>query len=160
MGNGKFDDLTDIVYIKPSAFTPARTREMTETLGTLNDEFERNDGGYVLITVGRLGSSDPWLGLPTTWNQISSARVIVETGLENFQVEPSQGTHFFQNLTSLRNCYMTINPSRNDGTLDLDTLEKLPAVFENEFIRHVQTEKTLEIVVDGKSGRGYIGNTE
>ena len=156
MGNGKYDDLVDVVYVKPSAFDPAKTREMAERIGIINAGFEKKDTGYVLIVVGRLGSSDPWLGIPATWNQISHARVIIETGLTNFQVEPSQGTHFFQNLTSLRNSYMTINPVYNDGSFRIEVLDAIEAVYEDDFIRHVCVEKPLQVVVDGKTGKGVI----
>ncbi|MCK5156357.1 MAG: phosphoenolpyruvate synthase, partial [Spirochaetales bacterium] len=156
MGNGKYEDLVDVVYIKLSAFDPAKTREMAEIIGTINTGFEKKDTGYVLIVVGRLGSSDPWLGIPTAWNQISHARVIIETGLTNFQVEPSQGTHFFQNLTSLRNSYMTVNPVYNDGLFRIEILDALDAVYEDDFLRHVHMEKPLQVVVDGKTGKGVI----
>ncbi|NQT59636.1 MAG: phosphoenolpyruvate synthase [Bacteroidetes bacterium] len=156
MGNGKYDDLVDVVYVKPSAFDPAKTREMAERIGIINSEFEKKDTGYVLIVVGRLGSSDPWLGIPAAWNQISYARVIIETGLANFQVEPSQGTHFFQNLTSLRNSYMTINPVYNDGLFRIEIIDAIEAVYEDDFIRHVCVEKPLQVVVDGKTGNGVI----
>jgi CheY-like chemotaxis protein len=156
MGNGNFSDLQDVVYIKPTAFNPADTRKMADILGTLNASFENRDGGYVLIVVGRLGSSDPWLGIPTTWNQISHARVIVEMGLESFQVEPSQGTHFFQNLTSLRNCYMTINPARGDGQFRVERLDEIEAVYEDSYFRHVRVTSPLNIIVDGRNAKGII----
>ncbi len=156
MGNGKFEDLYDLVYIKPDAFNPAETAKMAQLLGDLNREFTEADTGYVLLVAGRLGSSDPWLGIPTAWNQISHARVIIETGLENFQVEPSQGTHFFQNLTSLHNAYMTINPSRNDGIFRIEQLQELNSVYEDGFFRHVRVREPLNIVIDGKSGHGLI----
>jgi CheY-like chemotaxis protein len=156
MGNGTFNDLQDIVFVKPEAFNPAHTRNMAAVLGSINSDFEKRDSGYVLIVIGRLGSSDPWLGIPTTWNQISCARVIVEMGIKNFQVEPSQGTHFFQNLTSLRNCYMTINPFCGDGSFRGDKLADLETVFEQTYFRHVRTQRPLDIRIDGRRGTGII----
>ncbi len=156
MGNGKFDDLQDVVYIKPEAFDPAHTEEMARTISELNEEFLQRREGYILVVAGRLGSSDPWLGIPTTWSQISHARVIIEMGLEHFQVEPSQGTHFFQNLTSLRNAYMTINPSRKQGSFTHHRLDELSAEHETAYLRHVRLPKALDVRIDGKTGKGLI----
>ena len=104
---------------------------------------------YLLIGPGRWGSSDPWLGIPVKWSQISAAQVIVEAGLDSFQVDPSQGTHFFQNLTSLGVCYLTINAFRGDGIYRQDVLDKLPAVQETGHVRHVRLPQPLTIKVDG-----------
>lgn len=156
MGNGVYEELYDIVYIRQNVFDPGRTKEMAQDLERINASFEERESGYILIVAGRLGSSDPWLGIPTTWNQISHARVIVETGLKDFQVEPSQGTHFFQNLTSLRNAYMTINPIHKDGKLDLDELDALPSLSDSAFFRHVRTEGSFTVMIDGRKGKGVI----
>ena len=156
MGNGKYDDLVDIVYIKGEHFDPGKTRDMAKEIDAVNKSMEDRDTGYILLVAGRLGSSDPWLGIPTTWSQISQARVIVETGLPGFEVEPSQGTHFFQNLTSLRNAYMTINPSRKDGLFKVEELNSLPAVFETHYIRHVRVNKPFTVKIDGRNGTGVI----
>ena len=112
--------------------------------------------GYVLVGPGRWGSSDPWLGIPVTWAQISEARLIVESGLENFRIDPSQGTHFFQNLTSFRVGYMTINPFIGDGTYDFAYLDKLPAVYEDEYVRHILFPQELTVRIDGKTNRGAV----
>ena len=119
----------------------------------------KNDGpghGYVLVGPGRWGSSDPWLGIPVTWTQISEARLIVESGLENFRIDPSQGTHFFQNLTSFRVGYMTINPYIGDGAYDPEYLDTTPAVYEDEYIRHVRFPHELTVCIDGKTNRGAV----
>ncbi len=110
----------------------------------------------MLVGPGRWGSSDPWLGIPVSWAQISEARLIVESGLENFRIDPSQGTHFFQNLTSFRVGYMTINPFIGDGTYDPDYLDSLPAVYEDEYIRHVRFPHELSVCIDGKTNRGAV----
>jgi hypothetical protein len=112
--------------------------------------------GYVLVGPGRWGSSDPWLGIPVKWSQISQARLIVESGLENYRIDPSQGTHFFQNLTSFRVGYMTINPFIGDGFYDPDYLDSLPAVYEDEFIRHIRFPENLEVRIDGRTNRGAV----
>ncbi len=112
--------------------------------------------GYVLVGPGRWGSTDAWLGIPVKWSQISEARIIVESGLENFRIDPSQGTHFFQNLTSFRVGYMTINPFIQDGHYDTEFLDRLPAVYEDELIRHVHFGEELEIRIDGRTNRGAV----
>ena len=104
---------------------------------------------YLLIGPGRWGSSDPWLGIPVKWSHISAAQVIVEAGLDSFQVDPSQGTHFFQNLTSLGVCYLTINAFRGDGIYRQEVLDSLPAVQETEHVRHVRLPAPMTIKVDG-----------
>lgn len=156
MGNGTFNHIQDIVYIRPDQFDPGSTQEMAKIIAEINETFIEEDSGYILLVAGRLGSSDPWLGIPTTWSQISQAKVIIETGLPGFEVEPSQGTHFFQNLTSLHNAYLTINPSRGDGSCRYELLDALPARIETEHIRYVHTEEHFTVKVDGKSGQGYI----
>lgn len=156
MGNGKFDDIQDIIYIKPDTFDPAHTREMAETIGRMNNEFQNRREGYILVVSGRLGSTDPWLGIPITWSQISHARVVIEMGLKHFQVEPSQGTHFFQNLTSLRNAYMTINPIKHQGIFLQERLDAEPATEETQFFRHIRFPEALDVRIDGKSGCGVV----
>ncbi len=111
---------------------------MAEKVGQLNAKFIEEEKNYILIGPGRWGSTDPWLGIPVKWPQISAARVIVESGLENYRIDPSQGTHFFQNLTSFRVGYFTINPYINDGYYDLEFLNNFEPVYEDEFIRHIQ----------------------
>ena len=111
---------------------------------------------YVLIGPGRWGSSDPWLGIPINWSHISEAKVIVECGLRDFEIEPSQGTHFFQNITSLGVGYLTINPFRGDGIFNIEKLDNIEATFENEFIRCVTFEQPLTIFIDGVKNRGII----
>jgi hypothetical protein len=116
-----------------------------------------NEGrGYVLVGMGRWGSSDPFLGVPVKWTHISEAKVIVESNLPNFNVEPSQGTHFFQNVTSLGVGYLSLNPSQGDGVLDLEQMDKIPAMFDGEYLRCVEFEKPLYIYVDGQSKKAIV----
>lgn len=112
--------------------------------------------GYVLVGAGRWGSSDPFLGVPVKWTHISEAKVIVECNLPDFNVEPSQGTHFFQNVTSLGIGYMTINPSAGDGIFRLDRLDAMAADYDGEFLRRVHFDEPLYVYVDGKSNKGIV----
>ena len=111
---------------------------------------------YVLVGPGRWGSADPWLGIPVKWPNISNARLIVESGLSNYRVDPSQGTHFFQNLTSFGVAYFTINPFLGDGTYDTDYLDSQSAEYESEFIRHIRFENPVVMKVDGRKSRGVV----
>ncbi len=156
LGNGEFLGIRDFVYVKPENFNAANSKEIAGKMEVLNKSFKTQKSGYVLVGPGRWGSSDPWLGIPVKWSQISEARVIVESGLENYRIDPSQGTHFFQNLTSFRVGYMTINPFIKDGFYDPAFLDGLPAVYEDEFIRHVRFESELVILIDGKTHRGAV----
>jgi hypothetical protein len=105
---------------------------------------------------GRWGSSDPWLGIPVLWSQISAAKIIVESGLNNFRIDPSQGTHFFQNLTSFKVGYLTINPFINDGFFDVDYLNKHEAVFEDSYLRHISFKSSLTVIIDGENNKAAI----
>lgn len=156
LGNGVIDDITDVVYVKPNVFDPAFTKEIALTIDKINAGFVAADKNYILIGPGRWGSSDPWLGIPVKWSQISAARLIIESGLKNFQIDPSQGTHFFQNLTSFNVGYFTINPFNNDGYFDVEYLENLDAVFEDKFVKHVSLSAPAEIKIDGRKKRGII----
>jgi CheY-like chemotaxis protein len=156
LGNGIIKDIRDFVYIKPEAFDAAKTPEIARRLELLNDKFLEEKKFYVLIGPGRWGSSDPWLGVPVRWPQISASRVIVESGLGHYRIDPSQGTHFFQNLTSFRVCYLTVNPYINEGFYDVEFLRSQPALYEDEFIRHVRFEKPFRIEVDGKKNIGIV----
>ncbi|MDX9800256.1 MAG: PEP/pyruvate-binding domain-containing protein [Spirochaetia bacterium] len=156
LGNGKHDTIFDMIYIKPESFDPAHTASIAEQLDRINSEFVKKEVNYILMVPGRLGSSDPWLGIPVNWAQISNAILIIETGLKNFQVEPSQGTHFFQNITSLGIAYFTINPVYKDGYADIEYLESQPAVFEDKFIKHIVFKEQVTIIVDGKKREGII----
>ena len=156
MGNGVYEKIKDLIYIKPESFDPGKTKIMGKMISELNADFKKTENNYILVVPGRLGSTDPWLGIPIAWTDISHARIIVETGTSNFRVEPSQGTHFFQNITSLGCAYLTINPFVDDGIFDTEALSNMKAVFENEFIRHIQFEEALDVRVDGRSGKAIV----
>ncbi len=156
LGHGVFKGIHDLVYLKPESFNAARNKTVAGIIENLNSGFTKEVKGYVLIGPGRWGSTDPWLGIPVKWPQISSARIIIESGLKNYRIDPSQGTHFFQNLTSFGVGYFTINPYINEGYYDIDYLNRLNVVYEDSFIRHVHFEKPLEIMIDGKRHKGAI----
>ena len=111
---------------------------------------------YLLIGVGRWGSNDPWLGIPVSWNQIAGARVIVEAGFRDFRVAPSQGTHFFQNLSACHVGYFTVNPDVGEGFLDWDWLTAQAAAEETEFVRRIELPKPVRVLMSGRAGEGVI----
>ena len=157
LGNGIYSDVCDIIYVKTKSFDASKNPQMACEIEALNAQFAQDDAHYVLVAPGRWGSSDSWLGIPVKWAHISQACVIVESGLENYRIEPSQGTHFFQNLTSFGVGYFTINPYlENDGFFDETFLNAQPAVAETEFIRHVRFDNPLEIKINGKKRVGVV----
>ena len=156
LGNGILKEIRDFVYIKPESFDAAKSPEIATRLEVLNEKFLAEKKNYILVGPGRWGSSDPWLGIPVRWPQISAARVIVESGLEHFRIDPSQGTHFFQNLTSFNVGYFTINPYINEGVFDVTYLDSQPAATEDEYIRHVRFEKPFRVEIDGKKNIGVV----
>ncbi len=156
LGNGVIRDVLDIVYVKPEVFDAARSKEIAEEIDERNRMLAREGKNFILIGPGRWGSSDPWLGIPVKWPQISQARLIVEAGQENYRVDPSQGTHFFQNLTSFRVGYFTVNQHENRGYLDLEYLNRQPAVFETKYIRHIRFGEPVVIKIDGRKNTGVV----
>lgn len=156
LGHGLVNDVQDIIYVKTGAFSSSNNQLIAYEIEKMNRQFTGQEKSYVLVGPGRWGSSDSWLGIPVKWPHISNARVIVECGLENYRVDPSQGTHFFQNLTSFGVGYFTINPFKGDGWFDEEYLNSLPAVEETEYIRHVHFDKPIVIKMDGKRGLGVV----
>lgn len=149
IGQGVSNDVCDIIYIKTADYTPSNNSQIAEEIEKINSKLLLEQRNCIYIGPGRWGSSDPWLGIPVRWPQISAAKMIVEAGLNNYQVEPSQGTHFFQNLTSLGVSYLTINAFRNDGMYNEGFLNEQSAVFETQHLRHVRLEKPVTMMVDG-----------
>ena len=157
LGHGVTEDVTDMVYVKTDdRFSAADNPTIAREIEKLNKEYLDRGTNYVLVGPGRWGSSDSWLGIPVKWPHISAARVIVEVALKNYRVDPSQGTHFFQNLTSFGVGYFTIDENRNDGCFHKATLDAMPAVEETEHVRVVRFEKGLRIMMDGKKGEGVV----
>ena len=155
MGNGIVDSIRDVVFVDPNRFEAKHTRAIASELEALNAKLFGQGISYLLIGFGRWGSSDPWLGTPVDWGQICGAKAIVEATLPSINVEPSQGSHFFHNITSFDVSYFFVHHERDAG-IDWDWLTSLPAAEAKEFTRHVRLEKPLLIKVDGRSGRGCI----
>lgn len=156
LGHGVVSDVQDVVYVKTGAFSSSNNQLIAYEIEKMNRQFAEQERSYVLVGPGRWGSSDPWLGIPVKWPHISNARVIVECGLENYRVDPSQGTHFFQNLTSFGVGYFTVNPFKGDGWFDEAFLNAQPAVAETEYLRHVRFEQPVVIKMDGKKSLGVV----
>ena len=156
LGIGAMHDLADIIYVKPETFDTLSTEHIAQELLEFNRRMREEGRSYILVGPGRWGSSDPFLGVPVKWTHISEAKVIVECGIERFEVEPSQGTHFFQNVTSLGVGYLTINPFRGDGSFRISRLDARPALREGEFLRQVRFERPLRVYIDGRSNKGII----
>lgn len=157
LGHGISEDVVDVVYVKAGKdFSAANNPAIADDIERINRRFLDENKHYVLVGPGRWGSSDHWLGIPVKWPHISAARVIVEAGLENYRVDPSQGTHFFQNLTSFGVGYFTINAYINDGLYRQGLLDSMPAINETQYVRHVRFEKPLKIMMDGKKQKGVV----
>ena len=156
LGHGVMEDIYDIIYVKTDGYNAGNNPTIAYEIEKLNRKFLDEGKHYVLVGPGRWGSSDSWLGIPIKWPHISAARVIVEAGLTNYRVDPSQGTHFFQNLTSFGVGYFTINAYMNDGIYKQDFLDSLPVVEETTFLRHVRFEKPMVVKMDGKKKLGVV----
>jgi len=156
LGHGKIVDLKDVVVVDYHRFDRGRSRDVAREVARINASLSSAGLPYLLIGVGRWGSADPFLGIPVTWDQIASARVIVESGFKDFKVTPSQGTHFFQNITSSRVGYFTVNPDADQGFVDWRWLSEQPAVEELEFVRHIRFRDALTVKMNGKKNEGVI----
>ncbi len=154
LGNGHYDDIRDIVLVDRERFDRGRTPEIAAEVGGLNDKLVAEGRPYLLVGPGRWGSSDRWLGVPVSWVEISGAAVIVETDLDDFKVTPSQGTHFFQNLTSFQVGYLTVNQTSGGGVLDWSWFESLKSDSETEFLRHIRLDEPLDVRIDGRNSCG------
>ena len=156
LGHGIMEDVHDLIYVKTEGYNAGNNPTIAYEIEKLNRKFLDEGKHYVLVGPGRWGSSDSWLGIPVKWPHISAARVIVEAGLSNYRVDPSQGTHFFQNLTSFGVGYFTINSYMNDGVYNKEFLDALPVVEETKYLRHVRFENPIVIKMDGKKKLGVV----
>ena len=156
LGNGRLDGLRDLVYVDFHRFDRAHSREVAAEIGRLNARLVAEELSYILLGVGRWGSRDPWLGIPVSWDQVAGARVIVESGLRDTVVTPSQGSHFFQNLTAFEVGYFTIGEGVRDGFVDWDWLSAQPAASECGAVRHLRFRAPLVVKMDGRSGAGVV----
>jgi hypothetical protein len=155
LGNGVYDNITHVVFVDPDKFGPEKTQIIAGELSQINQKLATTQTPYILIGFGRWGSSDPWLGIPVEWSQISYARTIVEATLPKMNVELSQGSHFFHNLSSFQICYFLVHYNDVPG-IDWNWLKTQQEIDKTEFVNCVQTEKPLTVRVDGRCGRGVI----
>ena len=156
LGNGIFKNISHLLYVKPESFNASNNLLIVKEIEELNNKLINIKENYVLVGPGRWGSSDPWLGIPIRWAQISGARIIVESGLEDYQIDPSQGTHFFHNLTTFGVGYFTVSPHNNEGYFDSEFLNNQNAVHETKHLRLVKFNKPLKIEVDGRNNIGVV----
>lgn len=157
LGHGISEDVVDVVYVKTDdSFTAMNNPRIADEIERINRKFLAEGSSYVLIGPGRWGSSDYWLGIPVKWPHISAARIIVEAGLANYRIDPSQGTHFFHNVTSFGVGYFTVNTYREDGIYQKELLDAMPAVEETQFVRHVRFSRPLKIMMDGMKQEGVV----
>jgi len=160
LGNGMIEGVRTIVYVRPELFNSLNNQKTVEVIRNINARFQKEGRGYVLIGPGRWGSSDPALGIPVKWADISAARLIVEAAVKGYRVEPSQGTHFFQNLTSFGVGYFTVDPEGGQGYIDNEYLNGLEAIYEDEFVRVVEFDDPVGIAINGRSGLGTVVKPE
>jgi CheY-like chemotaxis protein len=156
LGHGRLQDLRDVIVVDSHRFERARSHDVALSVAHFNARLSEANVPYVLIGVGRWGSTDPWLGIPVAWDQISGARVIVESGFHDFRVAPSQGSHFFQNLTAFQIGYFTVNPDAGEGFVDWQWLAEQPAMEEHGCVRHLRFDSPLVVAMNGKTSRGMI----
>ncbi len=156
LGHGVMDNVSHIVYVKSSSFKSSNNVNIAREIEKINRTFTEREENYILVGPGRWGSSDSSLGIPVKWPHISSARLIVESALDNYRIEPSQGTHFFQNLTSFGVGYFTVNTFAGDGYYDESYLNELPAVYESESLRIVKFDAPVLIEINGRKGKGLV----
>ena len=158
IGHGVVTDIQDVVYVKTDNYSSTNNPAIAEEIERINRTFLTEGHNYILVGPGRWGSSDPWLGVPVKWPAISAAKVIVEAGLRDYRVDPSQGTHFFQNLTSFGVAYFTVNDFLGDGIYREELMNQMPAVCETQHVRHVRFPEPLVVKVDGMKKEGIIIN--
>ena len=156
LGHGRLEGIRDLVVVDFQRFERARSHEAATEVGRLNAGLLAARVPYLLVGVGRWGSRDPWLGIPVTWDQVSGAQVIVEAGLRDLRVTPSQGTHFFQNLTSFNIGYFTVNPEIGDGFVDWEWLDRQPALSHAAHVRHLRLEQPVLVLMNGKRNEGVV----
>jgi len=156
LSNGRNKTIRDIIFVRLDTFDRSQTPLIANQVGKFNDYFRMQGKPYLLLGPGRWGTADRWLGVPTKWDQISSARVIVEATYGDFSVTPSFGTHFFQNLIAFQIGYLTVNKSDNKNSIDWDWLNSQRVIRETEYIRHITLDEPMEVLIDGRRGRGAV----
>jgi hypothetical protein len=160
LGNGRIENLHDVVVVDSQRFERSRSQEVATEVARFNRSLNDENRPYLLIGVGRWGSTEPWLGIPVEWDEISGARVIVEAGFRDFRVTPSQGSHFFQNLTAFRIGYFTVNPDAGEGSVDWQWLTEQPALEEQGCVRHLHFVNPIHVVMNSRTSQGVIFKPE
>ena len=160
LGNGRIDDLHDVVVVDSQRFERGRSPEVASAVARFNRQLNEENRPYILIGVGRWGSTEPWLGIPVEWDEISGARVIVEAGFRDFRVTPSQGSHFFQNLTAFQIGYFTVNPDAGEGSVDWEWLAQKPAIEEQGCVRHLRFTAPIRVIMNSRTSQGVIFKPE
>jgi len=156
LGNGRISNLKDLIVVDAQRFERSRSQAVAEAVTLFNAKLNQDNCPYLLVGVGRWGSNDPWLGIQVAWDQISGARAIVEAGFRDLRLTPSQGSHFFQNLTAFQVGYFTINPDVGDGSIDWNWLASQPAIEEIGCVRRLHFEDPVVVLMNGKTSRGMI----
>jgi hypothetical protein len=156
LGNGAINEIYDVVLVDIHKYDRGKSRTVVLEIAKFNSKLLEQRKPYLLIGVGRWGSNDPWLGIPVTWDQISGAAAIVESGFKDFEVEPSQGSHFFQNITSFRVGYFTVDAAHKIGFIDWDWLLSQPISEELEFTKHLKFDKPITVKINGHKNIGVI----
>lgn len=156
IGNGIFRDIYDIIFVDPDNFDLSQTGRIAQEIGELNQFLLNDERNYMLFGFGRLGSSDPWLGIPLTWSQMSQAKVVIEADKDNFQVEPSLGSHFHHNLVSLRMGYFHIGKENDSEFVDWEWLKTVTVFKQTEYVKLVRFEDPIKVIIDGHSCNGVI----
>ena len=157
LGSGLMENITHIIHVPSDTFDSSKTNDMAKEISKFNAMVRNEGGSYLLIGPGRWGSSDPWLGIPVLWSDISEARIIVESAIPGYQIEPSQGTHFFQNITSLGVGYLTVDTVRRDGVIDEDTISSLEIASEGQFTKLYKAPEGLRAYIDRSSNDAIVG---
>ena len=157
LGSGAITGIRHIVYLPPQDFDSAHTNEMAAEIAKINNILKDKPGGYLLIGPGRWGSSDPWLGVPVAWSDISEARLIVECAIPGYRIEPSQGTHFFQNITSLGVGYLTVDTVCSDGSIDFAALDAMPCISASKWVKLIELPQEIVAYIDRSSGISVVG---
>ena len=160
MGNGRIDDLTDVVYVRRDHFDHMKTKEIVDEIEILNRKLLTDRRNYILIGPGRWGTRDPFIGIPVNWSQISGAKVIVETSLADFPLDASLGSHFFHNVTSMNVGYMSIQHNSKNEFVEWDYLEKQELIEETHYLRHIRFRDSVCVVMDGKKRISVIYKNE
>ena len=156
LGHGRVSDLRDVVVVDFNRFERAKSHDVAQSVAHFNAQLSAARAPYLLIGVGRWGSNEPWLGIPVSWDQIAGARVIVESGFKDFRVTPSQGSHFFQNLTAFRIGYFTVNPDAGEGFVDWEWLAEQSGTEDHGCVRLLHFEQPISVLMNGKTGQGMI----